>query len=81
MKIQTTLLITCVITLMTACSQVKTQKYYAEHLEEAQKVVQKCEIEARKNKELKDKFVENCTNASMAVMNGMLNNLSQGLFK
>lgn len=47
-------------------------------MDEAKEVLQKCEAEAHKGKEITEKFKENCTNASMAVMNGIMTDLTKG---
>ena len=73
------LLTVALITTLAGCTQVRTQEYYAENLDEAKKVLQKCEAEANKGKALEGKKLENCNNAGMAVMNGMMQDLTKGL--
>ncbi|MFV5490963.1 EexN family lipoprotein [Acinetobacter sp. ASP199] len=79
MKIKTFILTSCLALALTGCTKVKTQEYYAENLDEAKEVLEKCETEINKGKEVNEKFKANCNNAGMAVMNGMLNDLTKGL--
>ncbi|WP_168405173.1 EexN family lipoprotein [Acinetobacter indicus] len=79
MKFKTILVTTFLALTLTACTKVKTQEYYAENLDEAKEVLSECEADVKKGKELNDKAKQNCENAGMALMSGMLNNLSKGL--
>ena len=78
-KFKNLLITVSLITTLTACTQVKTQEYYAENLDEAKKVLQKCEKIANEGKSLEGKKLENCTNAGNAVMQGMMKDLTKGL--
>lgn len=78
-KFKNLLITVSLITTLTACTQVKTQEYYAENLDEAKKVFQKCEEMANQGKSLEGKKLENCTNAGNAVMQGMMKDLTKGL--
>ncbi|AVH48293.1 MULTISPECIES: EexN family lipoprotein [Acinetobacter] len=78
-KFKNLLITVSLITTLTACTQVKTQEYYAENLDEAKKVLQKCEEMANQGKSLEGKKLENCTNAGNAVMQGMMKDLTKGL--
>lgn len=78
-KFKNLLITVSLITTLTACTQVKTQEYYAENLDEAKKVLQKCKEMANQGKSLEGKKLENCTNAGNAVMQGMMKDLTKGL--
>lgn len=78
-KFSNLLITVSLISTLTACTQVKTQEYYAENLDEAKKVLQKCEKIVNEGKSLEGKKLENCNNAGNAVMQGMMKDLSKGL--
>lgn len=49
------------------CEQVKTRQYYAQHTDEMNAVLEKCQNEYKKGNVVSGKLAENCQNAQAAV--------------
>lgn len=80
MKISKLACLVMIALVMTACTKLKSESYYREHLDDAREVMQKCEKKYKDGDVLKGDFKENCSNASKAlaadIRNSILNNPS-----